>query len=223
MVISIFLCFLPIIAGILGLKACGIRLSHTFLAVLAALVIILPISLVQYFTGSISIPGLLPVLNVLLKSFLVYGLIEESLKTLTIALFPNALKGKIVYTEKQCALLAFFFGLVLGCFESEIYFLSHLMQANSWGASLMYRPILFRMITTDLIHGLCAAISGIYIWKWHNNDQKTLFILVPVILHTFYDFFVGFQTNLKFFSIIVVLYALAKCFSLFEKQDKNSD
>lgn len=220
---SIVLTSLPIIAGIFILKACGIKLSHAFLAILAALVIILPISLVQYFTGNISVPGLLPVLNIFLKSLLVYGLIEESLKTLTIAFFPNALKGKTVYTERLCALLAFFFGLTLGCFESEVYFFSHLLQAQSWGASLMYKPIIFRMITIDLIHGLCAAISGIYIWKWHNNDQHTFFIISPVIVHTFYDFFAGFQTSLKYFSIIVVLYALVKCISLFEKQEKDSD
>lgn len=223
MVISIAICFLPIIAGAFVLKTCNIKLSHIFLAILAALIIILPISLVQYFTGNISIPGILPLLNVFLKSFLVYGLIEELLKTLTIAFFPNTLKNKSLYSEKQCALLAFFFGLSLGCFESEVYFFSHLMQANSWGATLMYKPILFHMITTDLIHGLCAAISGIYIWKWHNNDQHNFFVLSPVIIHTLYDFFVGFQTTIKFFSVIVVLYALAKCISLFEKQEKDSN
>lgn len=228
MVLSLLLSFLPVLLGVFILKACKIKVSHSLIAVLAAIVVILPISVIQYFTDSIQIPGLLPVLNILLKSFLIYGLIEETLKGLTIALLPSKLGISADYSITQNAGLAFFFGLTIGCFESEVYFLSHLMQANSWGATLLYRPILLRMITTDLLHGFCAAITGIFMYKWNKDEKHLLFILTPIFIHTFYDFFAGFQNNLKIFSIVVILYSALKCYTLLSTKvddtriDKNN-
>ena len=221
MVLSLLLCFLPVIIGLIVLKFCNIKVTHSLIAVLAAIIVILPISLIQFFTSSFRIPFLLPTLNVLLKSFLIYGLIEETLKGLTIAVISPKIGAKDSYSISQNAALALFFGLTLGCFESEIYFISHLMQAKSWGATLMYKPILLRMVTTDFLHAFCACISGIYVYKWIHGEKHKLFIFTPVLIHTAYDFFAGFQNNLKFFSIAVILYAALKCHTILAQKDED--
>lgn len=206
---GIALCFLPLIIGILictlGLK---IKITHELIACLVGLVAVLPISFIQYFLPEITIFNFSPVLRALIKSLLLYGLVEELIKML--AIFPLPHKE---YTALDTLLLAFIMGLALGCFESVVYYFDHLQIANNKGAQLLYGQIAIRIFTSDLIHMTCTGLSGLFVYTCRNKDSKpkVSFFVAAVLLHGIYDFFAGFAGNLKWFSAVVVLLAIAEC------------
>lgn len=219
MILGIILCFLPLIAAILiftlGYK---VKFSHQLLACLFGLIAVLPISFIQFFLPEISIPNVSPIVNALLKSLLLYGLVEELIKM--IACIPLPHKN---YTDNNYLMLAFVMGLSLGCFESVVYFLDHLQIATSKGAQLMYGPVALRIFTSDVIHMMCTGLCGLFIWTCHEKKPKVSFVITAVVLHGIYDFFAGFSSNLKLFSLVVVLMAIAECrikYTSLKKDDK---
>lgn len=216
---GIALCFLPLILAIviitLGFK---IKLTHQLIACLIGLIAVLPISFIQYFLPELPIIEFSPVLRALLKSILLYGLVEELLKM--VALFPLPHKE---YTALNTMLLAFVMGLALGCFESVVYYFDHLQIANSRGAQLLYGQIALRIFTSDLIHMACTGLSGLFVFTCRDKEQKSKvsFFVAAVMLHGVYDFFAGFSGSIKWFSAVVVLLAIAECRIKYVSLQKN--
>lgn len=216
---GILLCFLPLILAVvivtLGFK---IKLIHQLVACLVGLIAVLPISFIQYFLPELPVIAFSPVLRALLKSLLLYGLVEELLKMA--ALFPLPHKE---YSELDTLLLAFIMGLALGCFESVVYYFDHLQIANNKGAQLLYGQIALRIFTSDLIHMACTGLSGLFVFTCRNKEQKAKvsFFVTAVILHGVYDFFAGFSGGIKWFSAVVVLLAIAECRIKYVSLQKN--
>lgn len=205
--IGITLCFLPLVIAIIILSCCcKIKLTHQLIAVLMGLVAVFPISFIQYFLPDI--PGLInsPLLRTLLKSILIYGLVEEAIKMALAIPLPHK-----DYTALKALLLTFVMGLALGCFESVVYYFDHLQKANLKGAQLLYGQIALRIFTSDLIHMTCTGLSGLFIFSSRNKQTKISFFVLAVLLHGVYDFFAGFSSNLKWFSVAVVVLAIAEC------------
>lgn len=204
---GIALCFLPLIIAIIILTCClKLKFTHQLIAVLAGLIAVFPISFIQYFLPDI--PGLVnaPLLRTLLKSILIYGLVEEAIKMALVIPLPHK-----EYTALKTLLLAFVMGLALGCFESVVYYFDHLQKANLKGAQLLYGQIALRIFTSDLIHMACTGLSGLFIFSTRDKQKKISFFVLAVMLHGIYDFFAGFSGNLKWFSVAVVVLALAEC------------
>lgn len=204
---GIVLCFLPLIIAIILFTGCfKLKLTHELIAVLFGLIAVFPISFIQYFLPEI--PGFInaPLLRTLLKSILIYGLVEEAIKMALAIPLPHK-----EYTAAKTLLLAFVMGLALGCFESVVYYLDHLQKANLKGAQLLYGQIALRIFTSDVIHMTCTGLSGLFIYSCRQNHKKISFFILAVLIHGVYDFFAGFSGNLKWFSIIVVLLAIAEC------------
>lgn len=216
---GILLCFLPLILAVvivtLGFK---IKLIHQLVACLVGLIAVLPISFIQYFLPELPVIAFSPVLRALLKSLLLYGLVEELLKMA--ALFPLPHKE---YSELDTLLLAFIMGLALGCFESVVYYFDHLQIANNKGAQLLYGQIALRIFTSDLIHMACTGLSGLFVFTCRDKEQKAKvsFFVTAVILHGVYDFFAGFSGGIKWFSAVVVLLAIAECRIKYVSLQKN--
>lgn len=204
---AIVLCFSPLIICFLILTAVmKIKITNQLVAILLGLIAVFPISLIQYFLPSLTIFPQNPVLQTLLKSLFIYGLVEETVKMLLLIPIPSK-----KLSEFEFLLLAFTMGLALGCFESMVYFLDHLQMANSRGAQLIYTQIFTRIITSDLLHMACTGLSGLFIFSCRNKPSKISIFITAIVLHGFYDFFAGFQNNLKYFSIVVVILAIVEC------------
>ena len=131
---GIALCFVPLILALciftFGFK---LKITHQLIAVLLGLIAVLPISFIQYLLPEIPEIGFNPILHTLLKSLLLYGLIEELFKAIILLILPNK-----NYDVRNFLLLAFVMGLALGCFESVVYYFDHLQLAHSRGATLLY-------------------------------------------------------------------------------------
>ena len=210
---GLILCFVPLILVVaLFTFAFKLKLMYQLLAVFLGLIAVLPISFIQYFLPELPGIGFSPILHALLKSLLLYGLIEELFKTLILIFLPH--KNLTESHEARDFLqLAFVAGLALGCFESVVYYFDHLQIANSRGATLLYGQIAVRILTSDVIHMTCTGLCGLFIFSCRQKPARISLLITAVILHGIYDFFAGFSTtsNLRWFSVAVVLMAIIEC------------
>ncbi len=215
---GIALCFLPLIIAILIFStAFKLKLLHQLIAVLLGLAAVLPISVIQYFMPAIPGLNLSLVLRALLKSLLLYGLVEELFKTLVIFILPHKLYDSDLESEDARSgllpflLLAFVTGLSLGCFESVVYYFDHLQIANSRGATLLYGQIAVRIFTADIIHMTCTGLCGLFVYSCRNKPRHLSCLIGAIFLHGIYDFFAGFSNGLRWFALAVVLMSIAEC------------
>ena len=209
--VGLILCFVPLILVIaLFTFVYKLKLIYQLIAVFLGLIAVLPISFIQFFLPELPGVGFSPILHALLKSLLLYGLIEELFKTLILIFLPH--KNLSESTEARDFLqLAFVAGLALGCFESVVYYFDHLQIANSRGATLLYGQIAVRIMTSDVIHMTCTGLCGLFIYSCRKAPRHTSFLIIAVLLHGVYDFFAGFAGNIRWFSVAVVLMAIAEC------------
>lgn len=204
---GIFFCFLPLAAAILIFSFCfKLNFLYQVIAVLIGLAAVIPISFIQFFFPNIPFLVQYPIWHTVFKSIIVYGFIEEFIKMIFAFLLPNKKLDTLNFL-----FLAFLTGLSLGCFESVVYFLEHLQNANSKGAELLYSQIFLRIFTSDIIHLTCAGLSGLFICTVRQKAAKPSIFVISVLLHGFYDFFAGFSNFFRFFSFVVVILALVEC------------
>lgn len=204
---GIILCFVPLVVAVLVFAlSFKIKVGHQLIAVLLGLTAVLPISFIQYFLPDLPFLTGVPLVKTLLKSLILYGLVEELIKMLLAIPLPHK-----EYSELDFLLLAFVMGLALGCFESVVYYFDHLQKASARGAELLYGLIAARIFSSDVIHMCCMGLSGLYIFSKRQRNPKFSYFVLAVIIHGVYDFFAGFSNGLRWFSIAVVLLAAIEC------------
>ena len=204
---GIILCFVPLVVAVLVFAlSFKIKVGHQLIAVLLWLAAVLPISFIQYFLPDLPFLTGVPLVKTLLKSLILYGLVEELIKMLLAIPLPHK-----EYSELDFLLLAFVMGLALGCFESVVYYFDHLQKASARGAELLYGLIAARIFSSDVIHMCCMGLSGLYIFSKRQRNPKFSYFVLAVIIHGVYDFFAGFSNGLRWFSIAVVLLAAIEC------------
>lgn len=204
---TIALCFIPlIVCFVLYTFLFKIRITTQLIAILLGLIAVFPISIIQYVLPPFDLIFQNPVLKILIKSVLIYGLIEELVKLIFLIPIPHK-----NLSEFDFLLLTFLMGLTLGCFESVVYFLDHLQLAVSRGAQLLFTQIFTRIFTSDMIHMSCTGLGGLFLFSCRNKPSKISVFMTAVILHGVYDFFAGFQNNLKYFSFAVIILAFIEC------------
>ena len=208
------LCFVPLLfAFCLFTFVFKLKISHQLLAILLGLAIVFPISVIQYVVPTTNVFQNMPIVGTMLKSLLIYGLVEELFKTIVLVPVLSTKSIKEEYSALQLLFLSFLLGLSLACFESLVYLFDRLQIANNKGAQLLYHHIFLRIFTSDLIHMSCAGLCGLFVIskRYNNNKSKISYLFLAILLHGIYDFFAGFQNNLKYFSYFVVLLALIEC------------
>ena len=208
------LCFVPLLfAFCLFTFVFKLKISHQLLAILLGLAIVFPISVIQYVVPTTNVFQNMPIVGTMLKSLIIYGLIEELFKTIVLVPVLSTKSIKEEYSALQLLFLSFLLGLSLACFESLVYLFDRLQIANNKGAQLLYHHIFLRIFTSDLIHMSCAGLCGLFVIskRYNNNKSKISYLFLAILLHGIYDFFAGFQNNLKYFSYFVVLLALIEC------------
>jgi RsiW-degrading membrane proteinase PrsW (M82 family) len=203
---ALALCFVPYFVTLLLLKFLGkVKFTTELFASLLGLLAVLPITFLQFYISG------LPFLNrgswsgQLLKAVLFNGFVEEVLKMLVLFFLPykKLSLGKFF----GCALLC---GVVLGCFESAIYFLQRLQHANNMGAYLVYEEIFMRMFTTDFVHMFCAGLSGLFVWSVRHHKIDVMAIIYPILLHGLYNFFALYDSY-SWFAMAAILFAAVQC------------
>ena len=210
----LILCFVPLLfAFCLFTFVFKLKISHQLLAILLGLIIVFPISVIQYVVPTTNVFQNMPIVGTMLKSLIIYGLVEELFKTIVLVPVLSTKSIKEEYSALQMLFLSFLLGLSLGCFESLVYLFDRLQIANNRGAQVLYYLVFLRIFTTDLIHMACAGLCGLFVIskRYNNNKSKISYLFLAILLHGIYDFFAGFQNNLKYFSYFVVLLALIEC------------
>lgn len=208
------LCFVPLLFAFwIFTFVFKLKISHQLFAILLGLAVVFPISVIQYFIPSANFFPQMPIIGTMLKSLIIYGLIEEVFKTVVLVPVLSAKSVKEDYSPLQMLFLSFLLGLSLGCFESLVYLFDRLQIANNKGAELLYQHIFLRIFTSDLIHMTCSGLCGLFIIskKLNNNKFKVSYLFLAILLHGIYDFFAGFQNNLRYFSFLVILLAILEC------------
>lgn len=205
--LGIALCFLPLIFSfVLFLLAFKIKATHQLIAILLGLVAVFPISVIQYFLPTLPILRSSPVLYALIKSIFLYGMVEELIKMGLVFALPHKENDPLKFL-----LLAFVVGLSVGCFESAVYYFDHLQIASAKGAELLYAQIFVRIFTSDIIHLTCTGLCGLFVFSCRNKPRKFSILAFAILIHGFYDFFAGFQNNLRWFAIPVILLGIIEC------------
>jgi len=205
--LGIVLCFVPLAACFLiATFGVNIKIPHQLIAILLGLIAVVPISFIQYFLPSIPLLNEYPVLKALLKSILLYGLVEELVKMLLILPLPHK-----EYSESKFLMLAFVFGSAIGSFESVVYFLDHLQLAHMYGGQPLYSLIFLRIFSSVIIHITCTGLCGLFIFSMRKKPAKVSILFTAILIHGVYDFFAGFQNGLRWFAIPVILLAIAEC------------
>lgn len=198
------LSFLPLAAFlvIFCLAVPGFKLRYGLASTLVGLFSLIPIVVVQYFILRMPIFSGNTLLSALITVMVFNGLVEETVKMLSLLLLPH----------KKIGFGAFFAmslvsGLTLGCFETVIYLFAG------------YQNIQIRSLTAVVIHSFCAGLSGIYVWTWRHPAERsggkkgsliTPFVLA-VVLHGAYNFFAGFSGIFWWFSVVAILMAALEC------------
>lgn len=205
---GIALCFIPLIAGIFVMKfACGLKLKYQLWGILAGLIAVFPIAAIEFFIPDFPFLKDNPILYSLLRSILLYGLVEEILKMCCLIPLPHRKLSTF-----QFLLLSFITALALACFESSVYYFECLQSAHEkLGAKILYGQILLRIISSDVIHVTCTGLCGMFIISCRNKAVRPGILITAILLHGFYDFFAGFRSNLKWFAIPVILLAIVEC------------
>ncbi|WP_407397958.1 PrsW family glutamic-type intramembrane protease [Treponema sp.] len=194
---SVLICILPLLA----VFACMLILVKEFkflsgvFSILLGLFAVVPIAAIQFTIDYYHLVSANSLSQVLLKSLLINGVVEETIKMLL--LFTLSKKHNLS-SFFACALLS---GLALGCFESLVYLVSGIQNIG------------LRMLTAVVIHTTCAGLSGLFVYSIKNESTKVLSFVLAVLLHGIYNYFAGFKMDSFFFwfSLVVVLVALVEC------------
>lgn len=205
--LGIVLCFIPLILMFIIDTFCfKLEALHQLFAILLGLFAVLPISFIQYFLPGIKILEAMPVLYSLLKSIILYGLVEEMVKMLLFLPLPHK-----DYTEFKTLMLAFIFGAAIASFESVVYFLTYLQNSQITGGKLLYGSIFLRIFSSDIIHICCTGLCALFVYTLRNKPAKISILVTAILLHGIYDFFAGFTNGLRWFSVPVILLTIAEC------------
>lgn len=205
--LGIVLCFIPLILMFIIDTFCfKLEALHQLFAILLGLFAVLPISFIQYFLPGIKFLEAMPVLYSLLKSIILYGLVEEMVKMVLFLPLPHK-----DYTEFKTLMLAFIFGAAIASFESVVYFLTYLQNSQITGGKLLYGSIFLRIFSSDIIHICCTGLCALFVYTLRNKPAKISILVTAILLHGIYDFFAGFTNGLRWFSVPVILLTIAEC------------
>ncbi|MBQ3836819.1 MAG: PrsW family intramembrane metalloprotease [Treponema sp.] len=201
----IILCFVPFVTmfALFTILVPKISVVKELVASLAGLLALIPITVAQFLIPGMRLFGQSKALSILLYSIVFLGLVEECFKALL--LFIVGSKGERASHWFCYSLLA---GMIFGCFESVIYFFQDIQNI---GHGVTLNLIYLRMFTAVLVHALCAGLGGFTVYYCKNFRLNAWPLFNAVLIHGLYDYFVSFNTPVKYFSAIVILSAAIKC------------
>lgn len=172
------------------------KMRHAVFAAVAGLAAVVPIAAVQFLLECAGLISLHSLFSVLIKSLLINGAAEETVKMSFFFFLPyKKMRLKVFFA---CAVLS---GLFLGCFETVLYIVAGTEHFE------------LRLLTAVVIHASCAGLSGLFVYSVRNGRTKTYPFILAIVLHGVYNYFAGFKTGSFFFwfSIAVVFISVIEC------------
>lgn len=220
------LCFVPyVLLFVISKFFCKVKVSTCLIASVLGLLSVVPIIFLQFvFAEVVQVEKKLEMgaFFVLFLSCLIYnGLLEEGIKMVCLFGIPSK-KLEL----KEFFMASLLFGMILGCFESSIYFLQHLQNVNSRGGELLYSILFVRMFSSDLIHTFCAGLSGLFVWGIKNKKFSLMPLVYAIVIHGVFNFFRHFDGGIKYFSYVAILFAIIECrvkYVNFSSKKQNCD
>lgn len=203
------LCFIPTITCfiIFCMLVPGFKFYHGLWSLLIGLLSVVPIAVIQFFILNLPVFNKATFASLLITAFIFNGLIEETVKMLFLLLLPQ--KKLTIAPFFAASLLC---GLALGSFESVIYLIKRFQETGlPQGAVSAYVLIFVRMFTAVVIHTFCAGLSGLYVWMFRHKTPHAAPFVYAALLHGAYNFFAGFSSGYRWFSIIAILFAILEC------------
>ena len=203
----IALCFalFIIVFIVFALTIPEIKIRYEFWASLLGLVAVLPVAFTEYVILSLPIFNSGSFVSVIVVAFIFNGLIEESLKMITLLFLPS--KKLNLPSFFCCCMIC---GLAFGSFESVVYMLVSLQKMTS-GTGIIYKLVVSRLFSAVIIHTLCTSLSGLYIWTFRKKKTKIFPFILAVTLHGLYNFFASYPVPFYYFIIPVILFAALEC------------
>jgi RsiW-degrading membrane proteinase PrsW (M82 family) len=136
----------------------------------------------------------------LATALLFHGLVEESIKMLSLFLIRIGGKGREADKSRGVFMfLGALQGLTLGCFETLVYFITG------------HSNILLRLCTAMLIHTACAALSSLTVWSCKQGERRIAPFISAGLVHGTYNFFSFFPPPLRWFSLAAILLGAIQC------------
>lgn len=193
--VTLAICFLPLLAGIVfsAVKVPSFKLSYSVWAVGAGFAALVPIIVIQFVIRRFFNFSPASLAAVFLSALLFNGLIEETVKAVFLFLLPVKAVPLSAFTAS--AIIA---GTAVGSFEALVYCI----------AGTNYSPL--RLITAVVLHALCSALSGIFVWTRKNGKARAAALVSSTVCHSLYDFFASFNGLVWWFSIAVLLFAAVR-------------
>lgn len=214
------LCFLPVVTFFIIFSIFPKEkqiLKYLIFCVLGVLTII-PASFIQFFVLKLPFFNSSTFSSILITSIIFNGLIEECFKMGFMILMP----------KRNMTLTTFFIGAILlgisaGSIETAIYVMGNIEKVViASGTEEAIKLIFTRMFSTQSLHAFCAGLSGIFVWSSRKGLRHLIIFIYAVIFHGFFNFFIAFDTSLKYFAIVPILLAAIEC-RIWYKNAKNSE
>ncbi|MGI5058569.1 PrsW family glutamic-type intramembrane protease [Treponema pectinovorum] len=201
--------FIPLLAVffLIVILVPGQKIRYALWACILGLLTVAPAAFVQHYVLTLPIFLANTVINLLITAIIFNGLLEESFKLFFMGFLPQKKLSLAAYFS--CAILA---GMTLGSFESAIYFVKKISDANAlMGAKEIFSLLVSRMFTSVLVHTFCAGLSGLYLWMFKKKKSNIMPFVWAVLIHGIYNFFAGFKSGFYWFSIVAIFFAALEC------------
>lgn len=194
---SVLICILPLTAifAVMLILVKEFKFINGAVSILLGLFSVVPIAAIQFAIEYHHLVSVNSLGSVLLKSLLINGVVEETIKMLVLFFVSKKLNLSAFFS---CAVLS---GLALGCFESLVYLVSGIQNLE------------LRMLTAVVIHACCAGLSGLFVYSIKNESTRVYSFILAILLHGIYNYFAGFRMDsfIFWFSLVVVLVAIVEC------------
>ncbi len=214
------MCFLPMILSLALFfiipqqKAFWAYLISCALGIAA----VIPASFIQFFALKLTLFKSHSFASILLSAIIFNGLIEEGTKLGAMLLLPR----------KKLSLWTFFcssvlLGMAAGSLETVIYLMTSLQRiALVSDQNATIRLVFARMFSSQAIHALCAALSGLFLWGCKGGIRHAIIVCWAVALHGLFNFFIAFSQEFRLFAIVAILLAAVEC-RIWYKIIRNSE
>lgn len=174
-------------------------LIKLFLSGIGSCIIVLFLSLfgIILFPNFANVENIHNKFSLLIYCFIFVGTIEEISKFIMI--YSISYNNKEFDQAFDIILYSVFVGLGFACFENMIYIL---------GSELNITTALLRGFTAVPAHVCFQTIMGYYLYLSKTNNKNNnifLSIIIPIILHGTYDFFIFSQNELLILLFILLL------------------
>lgn len=209
------LCFLPVVVllSFFIFYVDGKKFYLYLISIALAIVAVIPASFIQFCAAKFSFFSADTFISLLLGSLVLNGVVEESVKCGFECIIP---RKNISFRLFFCCILLF--GLTAGSFESIVYTLNKIQfDVSHMGHDAAVKLIFRRMISAQVIHVFCAALSGFFVWNLGKGVLKVRAVLFAIILHGMYDFFMSFGKHFKFFAFAAIILALIEIRQLYKE------